>query len=271
MKFDTIIFERVKGVGIITLNRPERLNAMSPEMYPEIHAAIQEVAKDKTVKVLVLTGAGRAFCVGGDFRGDTESLSAPLMQNVIGDPAGAAEVVRSYTKPTSLALQRLDIPTIAMVNGVANGAGFSWAQACDLRVGSENARFRSTWNILGLAPAFGDSWLLPRIVGLGRALDIIMTGRWVDAEEALQMGLLNRLVPAGKLKEETMRMAEQLAQRSGTAHKLCKTSVYFDLNVDFESALDVLALAQALAFTTQEFREIVAATQEKKGPLFERK
>lgn len=268
MAYRTIIYRVEDGIAIITFNRPQRLNAVNPTMMAEITDAISAVGKDSSLRVLVLTGAGRAFCSGGDFKGDTESL---VSRETASRPRSAmvwGREVRSYIRPISLALKDLEIPTIAMVNGVAVGQGFSMAQACDVRIGSENARFMVGWTNRAIAPAFGDSWLLPRIVGLGRAIDLIYTARMLDAEEAYRMGLLTRLVPSKDLETETLEYARRLVKGPPLALRADKQLIYDGLNTDFAAALNAIANVQGALIASEDWAESAMAFQEKRQPNF---
>ena len=268
MDFETIILKKEDGIATIIFNRPERLNALDFRMFSEIPQAIREVAGDETVRVLVLTGAGRAFSVGGDFKGEPATPGVMGIDSQLQNPAMLAQQVRGYGRGINLALQNLDIPTIAMVNGVAVGQGFSMALVCDMRIGSQNARFSVAWTKRALVPATGDTWLLPRIVGLGRAVELILTGRFVEAEEAERIGLLNRLVPVEELENETMALAHQLAKGPPLALRLSKVNLYTGLNVDLATALESLSSAQAILFMTEDYKEATAAFQEKREAVF---
>ncbi|MFQ5827160.1 MAG: enoyl-CoA hydratase/isomerase family protein [Dehalococcoidia bacterium] len=266
MDYKTIAYQVEEGIATITFNRPHRLNAINPTMMSEIQAALAEADRDQSLRVLILTGAGRAFCSGGDFRGDAESLVPAVEADR--SAATMARNVRGYTRPVTLALQNLEMPTIAMVNGVAVGQGFSMAQACDIRIGSENARFMVGWTNRAIAPAFGDTWMLPRIIGMGRALDLIYTARMLEAQEAFQMGLLNRLVPAGELEKETLEYARRLVKGPPLALRTDKQLVYDGLNMDLSSALNYIAAAQGHLIASDDWAEATKSFQEKRQPVF---
>ena len=271
MDFETLVLKKEAGIATLTMSRPARLNALTFQMIAEMTQALQEVAKDQSLRVLVLTGTGRAFCAGGDFRGDSGTPAALAVDPQLRRSTVLAQAVRSYTKGIPLALQNLEIPTIAVVNGAAVGGGFSMALACDMRVGSENARFMVAWTLRGLVPAFGDTWLLPRIVGLGKAAELIYTARFVEAEEALKLGILNKLVPAEKLESEGLELAHRVAQGPPLALRLSKLNMYRGLEVDFTTALEYLASSQAQLFLTDDFVEATAAFQQKRQPVFKGK
>lgn len=268
MAYKTLIYKVEDGIATITFNRPHRLNAINPTLMVEISQALQEVSKDQSLKVLILTGAGRAFCAGGDFKGDADSL---VSRDAASKPRNASHwgrEVRNYVRPITLTLRDMDIPTIAMVNGVAVGQGFSMAQACDIRIGSENARFMVGWTNRAIAPAFGDTWLLPRIIGLGRALDLIYTARMLESQEAYQIGLLNRLVPAKDLEAETMEYARRLAKGPSLALRMDKQLVYDGLNMDLSAAVNMITAAQGSLIASEDWGESAIAFQEKRQPQF---
>jgi 2-(1,2-epoxy-1,2-dihydrophenyl)acetyl-CoA isomerase len=267
VEYETIILKKEGHIARITFNRPARLNAMTMQLIAETGDAIRDVEADENIRVLILTGAGRAFCAGGDFRGDPNTPGA-IAVDTDPSPAKYAQWVRSYTSSIPLALQNLHCPTIAMINGVATGAGFSMTQACDLRIASENARFSVAWTTRGLVPAFGDTWLLPRIIGTGRAAELILTARFMDAQEAREIGFLNKLVPADKLEEETMALAEQIVKGAPLALRLSKFNLYKGFEVDFDSALGLLAHTQSELFVSDDFKESTRAFQEKRQPVF---
>lgn len=272
MAYKYILFEREGNIATLTLNRPEKLNAIGHDVNMEIAAALTEVDNDSSIRILVITGAGRAFCAGGDFKNAADTgTPASFAANEHLDPIWLSEHVYNYVMSISGHLQKLRVPTIAMVNGVAVGAGFSIAQACDMRVGSDKARFMVAWTRRGVVPAFGDTWMLPRIIGVGRAAELIFTGRMVEAQEAMSMGLLNKLVPPDRLREETMEMASQIANGPPLALRWSKISLYQGLNTDFEAAVRLLATFQGPLHLTEDFRESTKAFQEKREPTFKGK
>ena len=271
MAYKAIIYKVEEGIATVTFNRPQRLNAVNPVMMAEITDVIQQVGKDDSLRVLILTGAGRGFCSGGDFKGDAESLVTRERASQPRNASASARRVHNYTRPISLALQNLEIPTIAMVNGVAVGQGFSMAQACDIRIGSDQAKFMVGWTNRGIAPAFGDTWFLPRIIGLGRALDLIYTARMLDAEEALRIGLLNRLIPAKDLEAETMDYARRLSKGPPLALRADKQLTYDGLGMDLSAALNAVANVQGSLIASDDWGESSIAFQEKRQPIFKGK
>jgi len=268
MDYETLIYEKADGIARITLNRPEKLNALAYPMEPEIGMAVDEAGRDNEVRVLVITGAGRGFCAGGDFRYSqvrTGEVSAEEAE--IGGESIPGRLIQRLFQGI-LTLQRMDKPTIAMVNGPAVGGGFDLALACDLRIGSPNSRFMVAFTRIGLVPATGGAWLLPRVVGLPKALELIYTGDFVEAEEAHRIGLLNQLVPSEKLEEETMSLARKLADNPPVSMRLDKFMVYKGLDTDLESALGLGAACLAMALQSEDHLEGIKAFAEKRQPVF---
>lgn len=263
-----MVVEKKQNVAKVTLNRPTRLNALNPQLIAELATAIPELGKDPEVRAVVLTGAGRAFSSGGDFKGDAESLAAGRPPEGW-HPEDGRNRIRGYTIGVCYAIQSLPIPTIAMVNGLAVGLGFDVALACDIRIGSEKARFMVGWTRRGVIPAGGGLWLLPRIIGLGRALELIYTGRFMEADEAERVGLLNKKVPSAELEAETMEFATAIAHGPTIALRLDKLNTYKGLNMDFHTMLEYLAICQgAIANKTEDFNEASRAFIEKREPVF---
>lgn len=268
MQYKTILLEKIQNIAKVTLNRPTRLNALNPQLIGELATAIPELGKDPEVRAVVITGAGRAFCSGGDFKGDADSLAAGRPPQGW-HPEDARNRIRGYTLGVCYALQSLPVPTIAMVNGVAVGLGFDVALACDMRVGSENARFMVGWTRRGVVPAGGTVWLLPRIIGLGRALEMMYTARFMEADEAERVGLLNKKVPSAELEAETMDLAGAIAHGPTIALRLDKLNTYKGLTMDYPTLLEYLAICQAgIANKTEDFEEASRAFIEKREPVF---
>ena len=265
MDFNTISLKKEAGIAMITLNRPERLNAVNTTVNKEMIAALADIKQDSSARVLVLTGKGRAFCAGGDFKGDKDSI---FKSEEWPQPKNFIKEYRSLIQPSLMELQSLDIPTIAMVNGLAYGIGFDFALACDIRIGSPNARFCAAWIRRGITTAGGTTWFLPRIVGVGKAAEIIFMGREVSAEEAERLGILNKLVPADRLEAVTMEWANHLARSAPMALRLSKLNLYRGLELDLPAALDMLATSQCIAFTTDDYKEATRAFREKREPVF---
>jgi 2-(1,2-epoxy-1,2-dihydrophenyl)acetyl-CoA isomerase len=263
MDYQTIILAKEDKVATITLNRPERLNSINDLLIKELASAVDVVEKDDTVRVLIITGSGRAFSAGGDFKADEGRLKMV--------DKGSMEFKQNYSSfiaPFICKMQNLRIPTIAMVNGIAVGLGFDITLACDIRIGSQNTRFRVAWTKMGLVPAGGGTWLLPRIVGLGKAAELIFSARFIDAEEAKMIGILNKVVPASDLKVKALELAQAIAENPPLAVNQAKMNLYKGLGIDISSALELLGSSQALLMSTDDFKEAVAAFREKRAPSF---
>ena len=264
MNFKTVTLKKENGVAILTLNRPQRLNAFNDVLGKEILECIHDVSNDGVSRVFVMTGAGRAFCAGGDFKGDKDSLQMALEKS----PLAFVDGYRTKIAPLALELQAMFIPTIAMVNGPAYGVGCCMALACDIRYGSEKSRFCVAWLRRGIVPAGGTSWLLPRIVGIGRAAEIIFTAREVGAEEAERIGILNRMVPSAQLEQETMDLASRLAKGPTAALNLTKMNMYRGLEQSLAAHLELVGVTQGIARTTDDFETASIAFREKREPVY---
>jgi enoyl-CoA hydratase/carnithine racemase len=260
--FETVIIKKEGHIATITMNRPDKMNALNTQMLREMVAAIDEIASNDDVRVVVLTGAGRVFCSGADI---SESGKA---SGLSGTPVEMHHNVRNSYQKVALGLQRLDKPTIAMVNGAAVGAGCDFAFACDMRVGSEKARFRNGFVRVGLIPGGGGTWLYTRLMGLGRGLEFLFTGDFLEAEEAERIGVLNKIVPADDLERETMELAQKIANNPPLAVQMSKMMAYKALESDLEAALEQAAACQALALSSEDHREGVDAFIEKREAHF---
>ncbi len=261
MPYETILIEKKEGIEVLTLNRPDRMNSLNEKLAAEIVQELQEANRDDEIRVLVLTGAGKGFCAGADVGG----MSAGERE-----PKGAEEIRRGFRniQGVILGLHRLEKPTIAMVNGPAVGGGFDLACACDLRTGSENARFMVAFTRIGLFPGWGGTWLYPRIIGLPKAAEMLFTGDFLEAKEAERLGLLNKLVPATELEKETMNLARRIANGPPIAIRLAKLQLYKGLEMDLETALQVAAACETITLTSEDHREGVAAFREKRPPRY---
>ena len=267
MNYETIILEKKDNIATLTLNRPERLNAISEEMFPELLSAIADVDDDDEMRVLVLTGAGRGFCSGRDAggRAQGERERAPR-----GPEEGRQGILKGPTWIMA-GLQKMETPTIAMVNGIAAGVGCDLAFSCDMRVGSENARFVNAYVRMGMSPGAGGCWLYPRVMGLGKALQYLFTGDFIEAKEAEKLGVLNELVPAEKLEEVTIALAGKIAKGPPIAMKLMKFLTYTGLEMDFEAALRYAAACEVITLGSEDVREGAKAFGERRPPKFQGK
>ena len=261
MDLQTIILKKEGHIGTITLNRPEKLNAANQQMIQELLFALDDVGKDEEVRVLVLTGAGRGFCSGIDL-----STVGGLPDET---PETFRQSLRRGVQRVTLALQGLEIPTIASVNGAAVGLGFDWALACDIRIGSENARFMVAYTRLGAFPSTGGTYLMPRIMGLAKAYQYVFTGDFLEATEAERLGVLNELVPVKELEKETMKLAQKIAKGPPIALKLAKLQMYKGLEIsNLPLALEFVAAAEAIPHFSEDWKEGLRAFAEKREPHF---
>jgi len=258
----SFLYDQQDGVGTITLNRPDRLNAITFEVYHELTDFLAQLKDEKSVRVVVITGAGRAFCSGGDVR------------DIIGELQGRdAEGLLEFTRLTCALIRNmraLPKPIIASLNGTVAGAGACIALASDIRIAAEEAKIAFIFVKVGLAGTdMGATYLLPRVVGLAKATELLMTGDFVEAREAERIGLYNRVVPRDQLAATTREWAEKFAR--GPALGLAKTKEMLDreMHMGFEAALEAEAVAQALCMQTPDFKEAHAAFIEKRPAKFE--
>lgn len=258
-----VLYDKRDAIATLMLNRPETLNAMNEAMMAEFERLVIEVEADAEVRCVVLTGAGRGFCSGGDQKRERQHEGEEAF--FPGDLGGA--LVERLNRCV-LRLQRLPKPILGSINGVAVGAGCNLALATDIRIAADTARFGEVFSRIGLVPDGGGTYFLPRLVGTAKALELIMLGDIIDAAEALHLGLINRVVPAAQLHEETYKLAERLAQGPTLAHGLAKTAVYQSLHMTLEDVLNMEARNQAMAGRSQDRVEGVAAFREKRPPRF---
>lgn len=253
--------DRETGVATITLNRPERLNALTFEVYAELRDTFLALDAEPGVRAIVLTGSGRAFCSGGD----VEEIIGALFSY---DAKGLLEFTR-MTCDLIAAIRRCRRPVIAALNGTVAGAGAVIAAACDLRVASETAKIAFLFVRVGLSGAdMGASWLLPRLVGLGRATELLMTGDFIDARRAAEIGLYQRLVAPDRALAEATALAERLARGPSEALAVTKRSLDLEADLDLEQALDHEAKAQARLMEHPNFREAYEAFRAKREAKF---
>lgn len=255
-------FERgADGVALLTLDRPETLNSLTFDVYGQLERLFLELAEDETVKVVVLTGHGRGFCSGGS----VDEIIGPLLESDL-------DATLAFTRMTGAVVRnmlQLDKPIIAAVNGIAAGAGAVLALASDIRIVADTAKFAFLFSRVGLTGAdMGTAWLLPKIVGSGRAMELLMLGDKVTAEEALRIGLANRVVPLDEVVEAALIMARRLASGPGLAHAMTKKMVWNEWPMDLAAAIEQEAQAQALLLRAHDHREFYNAWMEKRDPRF---
>ena len=263
--YQTVLLHKQDHIARLTLNRPERLNAVNEQMFGELNLALQEVADDAETRVLVLTGAGRAFCASADIKDERQGGDRLLGRQ---EPYDTFRFIRAGPQGVTLKLHQMDKPTIAMVNGLAIGDGFDWVLACDIRMGCEHSRFMNAFLQMGLVSNTGSTWLYTRAMGLNKALELLYTGDWLEAEEAHRLGVLNRLVPAESLEAETLALAARIAGRAPVANRLVKGMAHRGLGQSLEEHLPEAAQAEVLTLATEDHREALAAFIEKREPEF---
>jgi enoyl-CoA hydratase/carnithine racemase len=250
------------GVATITLNRPQLLNALTFEVYAELRDAFRALGEEPGVRAVVLTGAGRGFCSGGD----VESIIGRLFER---DYPG----LLAFTRMTGAligAIRRCPRPVVAALNGTVAGAGAVIAAACDIRIAAESAKIAFLFTKVGLSGAdMGAAWLLPRIVGLGRATEMLMSGDFVDAREAERIGLYHRVVAQERVVAEARAWAERLARGPGFALGMTKELLNREASMDLDSALELEAEAQAVCMQQRNFREAYEAFREKRQAKFD--
>jgi 2-(1,2-epoxy-1,2-dihydrophenyl)acetyl-CoA isomerase len=256
--YQTLFHERRDTVATITLNRPDARNALDIVMRRELIAALDEVEADAAARVLILTGAGGHFCAGGDVKTMREK------RHTAAEGRARVELLNAMVRR----LVDFPKPTIAMVDGYAVGAGSNLALCCDLIVASDRAKFGELFWKIGLVPDGGGTWLLPRVVGLARAKELIFTADVIDAAEALRIGLVNRVVPVAELEAATRALAEKIAAGPPAVLKMAKHMVNRAATSDLAAALDLEAFSQGLAIASEDHQEGLRAFFEKRPPRF---
>ncbi len=254
-------------IATLTLNRPDRRNALNDVMQDEIGDAIEEVESDNSIRVMVVTGSGRVFCAGGDLdQLQGGSQSAGWVSENTDDIRRAFQRTQRFM----LGLQRMEKPVIAMLNGAAVGAGFDLACGCDIRIGTPRSRFMVAYIRIGLFPGFGGTWLYPRALGsIGKAAELLFTGDFLEAEDAHRLGFLNHLVTEEELESKTMEIAKKIADGPPIAIRLSKLMLYKGLEFDLETAMKMAAAAETITLTSADHGEGTAAFRESRTPVFE--
>jgi len=256
-----LLIDNDGAVRTLRLNRPESLNALDDELLKALGRAVADAEKDKTVRCIVVTGAGRGFCSGQD-------LAAVAARYTTNKPIELGSHLRDHYNPIITRLHTIEKPVIASVNGVAAGAGCSIALACDIRIAAESASFIEAFVNIGLAPDAGSTFMLPRLIGVARAMEMAITGRKVTAAEAMQIGLVNQVVPDDQLAAATKKLADKLAGLPTRAIGLTKRAINASWRSDLEIQLDYEAMLQTTAGQTHDHREGVTAFLEKRPPKF---
>ena len=247
------------GVAVLTLDNPDQRNAMSDEMTDSWARAVDELAADRSVRAVVVTGAGSAFCSGGN----TSWIASEPDASVDDLRTRMMRFYRAW-----LSIRKLEVPTIAAVNGPAIGAGLCLALACDIRYAAGGARLGAPFVKLGMHAGMAGTWLLPDVVGEAHARDLLLTGRLVDADEALRLGLVSRVIDPAAFQDEVLSTAEGIAATAPIASRLTKLALADGGHADFESCLQWEALAQPVTLATADLQEGIRASREKRAPQF---
>jgi enoyl-CoA hydratase/carnithine racemase len=254
-----VIFTKQNGIATLTLNRPDKMNALTPGIVDGIYEATEETVKDDEIRVLVITGTGRAFCAGADVKG--------------GGGPRAESVVKGISKMDYMGvpMQKCSKPIIASINGIAVGGGLDLALSCDFRIASDTAQMAMVYIRRGIIPAQGGTYFLPRLVGIDKACMLIMTGDMIDAREAERIGLITKCVPHEELESATLELAEKLAKNAPIAIARAKRAIYDGLDMDLESTLKFIHLGQQIPGQREESKEGFSAFREKREPFFKGK
>jgi len=256
VEYKNITFENQDGIGILTMNRPKALNALNMETMKELDPFLDEIAKDESVKVLIITGSGKSFIAGADIK---EMLHMTSKEGYAWGKVGQSV----FNK-----IERLPQPVIAAINGFALGGGCEMAMACDIRIASEKAKFGQPEVGLGIIPGFAGSQRLPRLVGKGRAKELLFTGEIIDAQEAYRIGLVNKLYPVEELIDSAKAMAKKIMKQGPYAVQLCKQAVNTGMEVDLDSGQEFEASLFGITCSTDDKKEGMTAFVEKRKAAF---
>lgn len=258
MSFKNVLFERAEGIVTIVINRPEKRNALNKETRLELREIMEEIKTDQNMRVVILTGAGdKAFISGSDINELREMT--PLDMYNFTTTLGQ----QLYTD-----LGNLDIPVIAMINGLCIGGGCELAVACDIRIAADTAKFGQPEVLLGIIPGSGATQRLPRLIGIGKAKELIYTGNLIDAKEAERIGLVNKVVPQERLKEEAMSWARSIAEKSPVILRMAKKAINGSSESTLNMGLSYEAMVECLCFSTEDRKEGMHAFFEKRKPRF---
>ncbi len=260
--YQNILVDKQDGIITLTFNRPESLNAMTVDMGDEVTQFVQELKQDQSARVLVLTGAGRAFSAGGA-KGNLQSRTS-------GGGSRNTEPPKVFYN-RFLTIRQLEIPTIAAINGHAVGAGFCVALACDMRIAATTAKMGLNFVRLGIHPGMAGTYTTPRIVGMAKACEVIFTGKLYSGEEAFALGLVNRVAPPEKVMDEALSLAREIASNAPIAVRLAKKALYKNDAELLDAAIEIESEHQAFTWTTEDAKEGITAMTEKRTPKFQGK
>src|SRR5215467_7410676 len=261
MTYESLIYEAKDGIATLTLNRPDRLNALGGTLRDDLFDAVTRSAADPEVRVMMVTGAGKGFCSGGDVKAMGEAKAGQRERPLI-------EKIAPGRDRTLLAMREAPQPIIAAVNGAAAGAGMNLALGCDIRIASTAARFTQAFVKRGLHPDWGGTYFLPRVVGTAKACEMIFTGDVIDAAEAERLGIVSRVVAPEELMPAAYELARRIAAGPPVAIRLAKRSIYANSELDLRAALQVETMAQNICFETEDATEGIRAFGEKRPPVF---
>jgi len=261
MTYECLLYEVKDGIATLTLNRPERLNALGGTLRQDLHDAVARAGADPEVRVMVVTGAGKGFCSGGDVKAMGEAKAGQRERPLL-------EKIAPGRDRTLLAMREAPQPIIAAVNGAAAGAGMNLALGCDLRIASTAAKFTQAFVKRGLHPDWGGTYFLPRVVGMAKACEMIFTGEVIDAAEALRLGIVSRVVAPEELLPTAYEVARRIAAGPPVAIRLAKRSLYANEDLDLRGALQMETMAQNICFETEDATEGIRAFGEKRAPIF---
>lgn len=261
MTYKCLLYEVKDGVATLTLNRPERLNALGDTLRDDLQDAVTRASEDPDVRVIIVTGAGKGFCSGGDVKAMSERKES-------GSGRPVMEKVAPGRDRTVLALRDAPKPVIAAVNGAAAGAGFNLALCCDIRLASTAAKFSQAFVKRGLHPDWGGTYFLPRVVGTAKACELIFTGAIIDADEALKLGIVSAVHPPEELMPAALALARKIADGPPIAIRLAKRGIYHSLECDLRQALEYETFAQNICYDTEDAAEGIRAFVEKRAPSF---
>jgi len=262
MSFSSVILSKEEGIATITLNRPDKLNAINEQLSTELLDAVEQIAQDSDVRVVVLTGAGRGFCSGGDIEFFKSIIEAKKRGKEAYDfPAWARKIC--------LALRSVSVPLIASINGIAIGGGVTMTLSCDIRLAAEEARMSFPFApSIGIVPEIGSTYMLSRRVGISKACELIFTGKTVTGREAKEIGLVDDAVPGDKLRETTYELAKTIAEAAPLAIRLSKIGLYQGLEADLYSQVLWEEVNLNRTFGTQDHEEAINAFLERRKPIY---
>ena len=267
MNYQALEFERRGAIGLLTLNRPERLNALSLELAEELRDVFENLRDDFQTRVVIIQGKGRAFCAGLDL---TEAQAIISSEHELGNVQHAYQTIQQALADIVVLMRHAPQPLIAVVRGPAAGGGFSIALACDIRIAGESARFNAAFIKVGLSGCdMGSSYHLPRMIGSSRAAEYLLTGRFMDASTAERFGLVSQVVPDDQVEATALELAHEMLLTSPFGLRITKETLYQNISApSLESAIHLENRTQALGLLTEDFKEGLSAFVEKRSPIF---